>query len=199
MPSGADEPWPFAERPSAPQAIQPVPATGRTGVRGARLIVGLPGLGWRGDLRGDDPVVQGSRTYVPVMTEAEWYRAEAEQIEVFAPLVPVERVWVESVVEDGGAGQPPPADVVSRLVSLDIPPRREPVPVIDAGALTGRRLARVDGERVGRDLRAVTELHTGVDGDICVRVARELDWYRWAWSGVAPKTMEVPVHVLWAE
>jgi len=70
-------------------------------LRGRRVIIGLPGHGWRGDLRADEKVVQGSRTYVPVMSEGEWYRAEAEQTEVFAPLVPVERVWVE---EYGMAG-----------------------------------------------------------------------------------------------
>jgi hypothetical protein len=50
-----------------------------------------------------------------------------------------------------------------------------------------------------RDLRAVTELHSSADGDICVRVTTELEWYRWAWSGKTPKTLEVPVHVLWIE
>jgi hypothetical protein len=66
-------------------------------------------------------VVQGSRTYVPVMVESEWYRAEAEQTEVFAPLVPIERVWVE---EFGIAGSLRPTRHTSRLVSLDEPPRR---------------------------------------------------------------------------
>ena len=74
---------------------------GRAACAAAGCSIGLPGLGWRGDLRADEKVVQGSRTYVPVMPEHEWYRAEAEQIEVFAPLVPVERVWVE---ETGMAG-----------------------------------------------------------------------------------------------
>ena len=50
-----------------------------------------------------------------------------------------------------------------------------------------------------RDLRAVTEPHTTADGDICVRVSSELDWYRWAWSGQPPKTLAVPVHLLWVE
>jgi hypothetical protein len=191
----ADQPgWP----PAPPGALVAVPAAGRGDLRGRRVLVGLPGLGWRGDLRGDDTVVQGSRTYVPVLPEAEWYRSEAEQVEVFAPLVPVDRVWLESV-ERGGPAAGRPADVVSRLVSLDTPPRREPIAVIDAGPLTGRRVVQlVDGvER--RDLRAVTELHTGADGDICVRVTTELEWYRWGWSGKAPKTLEVPVHLLWAE
>jgi hypothetical protein len=191
----ADQPdWP----PSPPRAIVPVPAAGRRDLRGRRVLVGLAGHGWRADLRGDDTVVQGSRTYVPVLPEAEWYRAEAEQTEVFAPLMPVDRVWLETV-DPAPSRAARPTDVVSRLVSLDEPPAREPVPVIDAGTLTGRRVVQLSSGAERRDLRAVTELHTGADGDICVRVTTELEWYRWAWSGKAPKTLEVPVHVLWVE
>lgn len=196
-------PDPFADHPDwappTPAAIVPVPAVGRNDLRGLRVLVGLPGHGWRGDLRGDDTVVQGSRTYVPVLPEAEWYRAEVEQIEVFAPLVPVDRVWVEAVDATGTHRTTRPADVVSRLVSLDTPPRREPVAVIDAGQLTGRRVVRMLDGAEQRDLRAVTELHTSADGDICVKVVTELEWYRWAWNGAAPTTIEVPVHLLWIE
>jgi hypothetical protein len=132
------------------------------------------------------------------MPEGEWYRAEAEQTEVFAPLVPMERVWVEEYGLSGitTAG----TDALSRLVSLDEPPRRSPVPALDADSLTGRRVVQLredGGER--RNLRAVTELHTNDAGDICARVAAELDWYRWAWSGRMPRTLEVPVHLLWVE
>jgi hypothetical protein len=167
-------------------------------LRGRRVLIGLPGHGWRGDLRADEKVVQGSRTYVPVMPEAEWYRAESEQTEVFAPLVAVERVWVE---EYGMAATIKPAgDVMSRLVSLDEPPRRSAVSALDADVLTGRRVVHLlDNGDERRDLRAVTELHTSDDGDICAQVAIELDWYRWGWSGRSPRTLEVPVHQLWVE
>ena len=195
-------PDPFAGHsewaPEPPRPIAPTPATMSGQLRGRRVVIGLPGHGWRGDLRADEKVVQGSRTYVPVMPEAEWYRAEAEQTEVFAPLVPVERVWVEEYGMVGGIASS--ADVMSRLVSLDEPPRRAPVAALDAGSFTGRRIVQLledGGER--RDLRAVTELHTNQDGDICARVATELDWYRWGWSGRAPRTLEVPVHLLWIE
>jgi hypothetical protein len=195
-------PDPFAGHPGwapeQPRPVVPTPATMAGQLRGRRVLIGLPGHGWRADLRADEKVVQGSRTYVPVMPEAEWYRAEAEQTEVFAPLVPVERVWAE---EYGMAGTATPTDdVMSRLVSLDEPPRRNPVAALDADRLTGRRVVQMledGGER--RDLRAVTELHTSDDGDICARVTTELDWYRWAWSGRTPRTMEVPVHLLWIE
>jgi hypothetical protein len=167
-------------------------------LRGRRVLIGLPGYGWRADLRADEKVIQGSRTYVPVMPEAEWYRAEAEQTEVFAPLVPVERVWLE---EYGMAAlSSPNRDMTWRLVSLDEPPRQVPLAAIDAGPIMGRRVVRLledGGER--RDLRAVTELHTNESGDVCARVAAELDWYRWAWSGRAPSTLEVPAHLLWVE
>ena len=110
-----------AER--TPAGIELVPAASVRDLRGRRAMVGLPGLGWRGDLRVDDAVVQASRTYVPVLPEQEWYRAEAEQTEVFAPLVPIERVWVEQTsskltLPEGGS------DLVARLVSLDAPPSR---------------------------------------------------------------------------
>jgi hypothetical protein len=193
---------PFAGLPEwarqRPRPIAPTPAVMAGALRGRRVLIGLPGLGWRGDLRADEKVVQGSRTYVPVMPEAEWYRAEAEKTEVFAPLVTVERVWLE---EEGLAGtETPTNDVVSRLVSLDEPPRRNAVSALDADSLTGRRVVRVleDGGEE-RDLRAVTELHTSDDGDICGRVATELDWYRWGWSGRVPRTLEIPVHLLWVE
>ena len=194
-------PDPFGGHPGwtsePPRPIAPTPASMAGELRGRRAIIGLPGFGWRGDLRADEKVVQGSRTYVPVMPEAEWYRAEAEQTEVFAPLVPVERVWVE---EYGLSGTAPRTDMASRLVSLDEPPRRNPTPALDADSLTGRRVVelREDGSE-RRDLRAVTELHTSDSGEVCARVASELDWYRWGWSGRAPSTLEVPVHLLWVE
>ena len=182
--------------PATPQAITPVAATGRTDLRGKRVVVGLPGTGWRTDLRADTPVNQASRTWVPVLTEHDWYRAEAEQTEVFAPLIPIERVWLELPVPASGQH---PQDLFSRLVSMDAPPRREPVPVRECPSVTGRRLVWVepDGER--RDLRAVSEVYQNNDGDVCVRVAKELDWYRWAWAGQAPPTIEVPVFLLWME
>jgi hypothetical protein len=184
-----------------PGAVLPVAASPHGDLRGRRVIIGLPGFGWRGDLRADSVVVQGSRTYVPVLVEQEWYRAESEEVEVFAPLVPIERVWVETVAN---APEPGPADLVSRLVSLDAPPARNPLPAREASPLTGHRVVRVPapGDKTGgdrRDLRAVTEPYVNAEGDICVRVAKELDWYRWAWSGQTPKTLEVAVHLLWLE
>jgi hypothetical protein len=200
--TGEPQPDPFAGHPDwqldPPRPLVPTPATMTGQLRGRRVLIGLPGHGWRSDLRADEKVVQGSRTYVPVMSEGEWYRAEAEQTEIFAPLVPVERVWVE---EYGVAGISLPADdIASRLVSLDEPARRTPVPALDAPSLSGRRVVRLrDNGSEERELRAVTELHTNAQGDICARVTTELDWYRWGWSGHAPRTLEVLVHRLWVE
>ncbi|MFV2099503.1 hypothetical protein [Micromonospora sp. LOL_024] len=192
-------PDPFADQPDwspqPPRPIEIVPAVGRVELRGQRVLVGLPGLGWRADLRADDRVVQNSRTYVPVIAEHEWYRAESEQVELFAPLVPVERVWVETV----GRRSTPTPDGGLRLVSLDAPAHPAPTPVFEAGSVTGRRVVQMDGPVEHRDLRAVTETYSGTEGDICVRVAPELEWYRWAWRGQAPTTLEVPVHLLWVE
>lgn len=184
--------------PQPPRPVQPVPAAGRDDLRGRRVLVGMPGLGWRGDLRADAAVVQGARTYVPVLTEQEWYRAELEEMETFAPLVPVDRVWLEDYGKPV-ATEDVPGDLFERLVSLDTPALRYPVSARLAPALSGRRVVRVDETGEHRDLRAVTEPHQGSEGDICVRVSRERDWYKWAWTGQLPKTLEVPVYLLWLE
>jgi hypothetical protein len=174
----------------------PVPAYGRRDLRGSRVIIGVPGVGWRGDLRADAPVVQGSRTFIPILSEQEWYRAEAEQTEVFAPLVPVERVWLETITS-----LPPDSESIA---SLDAPAPRFPVPAGEVANLTGKRLVQPPGpdQKAAidrRDIRAVTEAYADARGGVSVRVAAELDWYRWAWSGKAPKTLEVELGQLWVE
>ena len=184
--------------PDPPRAIVPLPAAGRDDLRGKRILVGLPGLGWRGDLRADAALVQGARTYVPVLTELEWYRAELEQMETFAPLVPVDRVWVE-IPTGKPAGDDGTADLFDRLVTLDSPAPRYPVSARLATGLTGRRVVRMRPSGEQRDLRAVTEPYQNTEGDVCIRVSRERDWYQWAWSGKTPNTMEVPVYLVWVE
>jgi hypothetical protein len=185
--------------PRPPRTITPVPATGRTDLRGTRVLVGQPGLGWRGDLRADAAVTQGSRTYIPVLTEQEWYRAEVEQLETFAPLIPIDRVWVEILGESEPEDSARWKDLFTRLASLDEPARRQPISARVVVSMTGRRVVRVrpDGEQ--RDLRAVTEPYQNAASDICVRVASELDWYRWGWTGQVPRSREVPVYLLWVE
>jgi hypothetical protein len=190
--------WPADQfRARTPLPVVPVPAYGRRDLRGSRVIIGVPGIGWRGDLRADAPVVQGSRTFIPVLSEHEWYRAEAEETEVFAPLVPVERVWLETIAALPGDPEQP-------IASLDAPPPRYPVPAGDVTSLVGRRLVQPSGPEQKaavdrRDLRAVTEAYADARGGVSVRVAAELDWYRWAWSGKAPKTLEVDLGHLWVE
>ncbi len=115
-----------------PAPIVPRPAASVGDLRGRRLIVGLPGLGWRADLRGDAPVIQGSRTYVPVLTEHEWYRAESEQVEVFAPLVPIERVWVETI--GSTVDEEPPTAARSAETSA---PSQRPTPAAVATSAYG--------------------------------------------------------------
>ena len=194
-------PDPFAGQsawtPRPPRGIVPVPAAAPPHLRGKRVITGLPGFGWRADLRADNRVVQGSRTYVPVIPEQEWYRAEAEQIEVFAPLVPAERVWVEEVGEHGGRSRPGPCGAPAQSRSTRLPPSAD-----------SRVLCRVGDRAPGgadvegaeqRDLRAVTEAYTGADGDICVRVAPSWTGTAGPGRGQPPKTLEVPVHELWVE
>jgi hypothetical protein len=182
----------------SPDPISPVPATMIAGLRGRRVLIGLPGYGWRGDLRADEKVIQGSRTYIPVMPESEWYRAESEQTEVFAALIPIDRVWVEDL------GVAATLDTVTpdrpQLVSLDQPPRRLPQRATLARSLAGQRIVRLltDGDEQ-RDLRATTELYTSENGEICARIAVEVEWYRWSWSGRTPPTLETSADFLWVE
>ncbi|MFX0591303.1 hypothetical protein [Melissospora conviva] len=192
-------PDPFAGEPAwvprRPRPVRLVPAVGRSDLRGRRVVAGLPGFGWRTDLRADEPIVRNSRTFIPVLPEQEWYRAEAEQVEVFAPLMPVDRIWVETLGEPEVTGSVPP----EKLVSLDLPAHRPPTAVVEADSLCGRRVVQMADGAERRDLRAVTETYAADGGDICVRVTAELDWYRWAWRGQVPATREVPVHLLWVE
>ena len=101
----------------------------------------------------------------------------------------------ESETEDSARWK----DLFNRLVSLDAPAPRQPVSARVAMSLTGRRVVRVSPTGEHRDLRAVTEPYQNAASDICVRVSTELDWYRWGWTGQPPRSMEVPVYLLWIE
>lgn len=174
-----------------PAPIIPTPAAQFTRLRGRRVIVGVPGTGFRCDLRADDPVLRDGRTYVPVLSEQDYYRAEIDEIEAIAPLVPIDRVWVEHVPDGPPVGLPPGA--------LDAPPRCEPVPVAEAPSVLGRRLVQAVPDGFIRDLRAVSQLYLVGSGRAVVRLCAEHEWYRWALAGTAPATVEVAAHDLWTE
>ncbi|MBX6724294.1 MAG: hypothetical protein IRY92_13845 [Dactylosporangium sp.] len=174
---------------TAPPPLVPVPAARYTRVRGRRVIIGVPGVGFRGDLRADDPVVQGSRTFVPVLTEQEYYRAELHHIEAFAILVPVDRVWVE---------EPGPA-AADHLQPLDAPPIQWPRAAKAGEHLLGRRVVRSVPDGFVRDLRALSNSHTSHTGVESVRVCAESAWYAWALDGTPPSSMEIPTDQLWIE
>ena len=175
--------------PSGPPAIIPVPAARYTQLRGRRVIIGVPGVGFRGDLRADDAVVQGSRTFVPVLTEQEYYRAELHRIEAFAILIPIDRVWVEE----------PGARTGDQLQPLDAPPVRLARPARSGEPLLGRRLVRAVPDGFIRDLRAITEPYTSHTGVASAYVCTESTWYVWALDGSAPRPAEVALDELWVE
>jgi hypothetical protein len=176
---------------SAPGPVVPTPAAQFARLRGRRVVVGVPGLGFRSELRADDPVVHDGRTFVPVLTEQDYYRAEIEEIEAIAPLVPVERVWVEHVPESLPVALPAGA--------LDAPPWSRPTPVASAVAILGRRLVQAVPDGFVRDLRAVSQVYVIGTGHAVVRLCGEPEWYRWAVAGTPPSTMEVAVDLLWTE
>lgn len=176
-------------QPAAPPPVVPVPAARYSQVRGRRVVIGVPGVGFRGDLRADNAVVHGSRTFVPVLTEQEYYRAELHHIEAFAILVPVDRVWVE----EPGA---PPGD---QLQALDVPPVRAAQPAAAATPLLGRRVVRSVADGHVRDLRALSDVYTSHTGVASVRVCAESAWYAWALDGAPPPVIEIAVNELWVE
>jgi hypothetical protein len=194
--------WAAQWRPGAaslpPAPIVPVAALNVAVLRGARVIVGLPGHGWRGDLRADNLITQGAHSVVPVLVEAEWYRAELEQLEVFASLVPAERVWVETHGELAG-GAIPAGDADLTLTTLDVPPIRIARCAREVPFLTGRRVALTSIDGVERDLRAVTEPYAAGPDRVEVRIAREGEWYRWAANGKIPATRAVDATEVWVE
>ncbi len=177
-----------------PAPVVPVPAVRMTALRGRRVLVGTPGLGWRGDLRADDSVVHGSRTYVPVLTEQDYYRAETEQLEVFAPLVPIDRVWVEDTPPDVAPLYPQ-----RQPATLDAPPPRDPVRPEEADRIIGRRVVQLVPDGEVRDLRAVTDVYLTDAGALCVGICTEAEWYRWALVGTLPEPAELPTDVVWLE
>lgn len=188
--------WRTPPAPIVPVPAMTVLASGGM-LRGARVLIGLPGHGWRDGMRADDAIRKGARTLVPVLPESEWYRAERDRTEVVAALVPIERVWVETI---HSASEPPLSSLDDpALVSLDSPPHRPALPTEGAGQLTGRRLVHTGEDGETRGLRAVTEVHRGADGISQVRVTSEVDWYGWAATGRAPATKALPANELWLE
>lgn len=188
--------------PTEPAPVVPVPASEVSRLRGKRVVTGHAKHGWRYDLRADDPVDNNGAQLVPVLLEADYYRAEIDQVEVFAPLIPMDRVWIEEVADatpSTPTAAPTPTDLLSRLVTLDAPPSRPPVPARDVLGLAGRRVVVVSPATARRDLRATTEPYQNPDGTICVRICDEPDWYRWAFTGQPAPGTEVPVYLIWAE
>ena len=185
--------------PAAPAPVMPVPAAQAGPLRGRRVVTGGAAHGWRYDLRADDAVERDGRQLVPVLAEYEYYRAELDHVEVFAPLVPAGQVWVERIA----AGTAEPAagaeNLLARLVTLDTPPVRHPVPAREIADITGRRVVVVSPSRERRDLRATSQFYENGDHTICIRVCPEPDWYRWAFTGAPARSVEVPVYLVWAE
>jgi hypothetical protein len=142
-------------------------------------------------MRSDDSVQQQGRTYVPVLSEFDYYRAEANGVEAFAMLVPIDRVWVESLGTETG-----PSHAVT---ALDAPGPRVAIPVTTAGDVLGRRLIQAVPDGYARDIRAATSVYTNGHGNACVRVCAESAWYQWAFSGELPRTTEVAAADLWTE
>jgi hypothetical protein len=150
-------------------------------------------------MRADALMKQGARTFVPVIPEADWYRAERDRVEVVAALIPVERVWIETLSTADAGNDPVPLADAPQLVSLDSPPTRAALPLDGAAQVMGRRLVHTGRDGETRALRAASEAHRGADGTPQVLVVTESDWYAWAATGKVPAARALPVAELWLE
>jgi len=189
---------PRYEFPDPPPPLDAVPAVQCFDMRGARVIVGTPGQGWRTDLRADDPLMRGGKLLVPVLSESDYYRSQDDGTEAMAALHPVEAVWVEKP-DDTAERRTAAPHLFERLVDIECPPKRWPVPASDVHGLTGRRVWLWRSGEFGTDLRCVSEAFENSDGDIAVKVATERDWYRWARTGKSPTVEEALIHLTWLE
>lgn len=184
--------------PDPPPPLVPRPAVKCFDMRGTRVIVGLPGAGWQYDLRADDPVMRKGQLVVPVLAEGDYYRAQDENTEALAALYPADQVWVETRAEsheDATVGR----HLFERLVDVDQPQPRRPVPASEVHGLTGRRVWHWVGGRFAEDVRCVSEAYENDDGDIGVRLCGEREWYRWTRTGTMPATSEALIHLVWVQ
>nr|BFF23365.1 hypothetical protein GCM10025732_13300 [Glycomyces mayteni] len=182
--------------PDPPPALVPVPAGRAFDLHSSRVLTGSPGCGWVFDLRADDPVTRDGTLLVPLISEADYYRAVDGDGDAYASLVPAEDVWVQR--PEPGTGAPRPGYLIERLSDPDAPPVRRPYPASDVPNLIGRRVWNWTDGVFRDDFRCVSEPFE-TDGDFCVRVVEERAWYRWRRSGQIPKAQDAFIHHLWTQ
>ncbi|WP_460496594.1 hypothetical protein [Glycomyces tarimensis] len=186
------------EVPDPPPVLMPVPAVRAFDMHSARVVAGSAGCGWQFDLRADDPVTRDGMLLVPVITEADYYRAVDGDGDAYASLVPAEDVWVQRPDPNPETSTPPPGYLIDRLTDPDAPPVRKPLPASDVPGLVGRRVWYWRAGEFRDDFRCVSEPFE-IDGDFCVRVVEEAAWYRWRRSGQPPKAHDAFIHHLWTQ
>ena len=122
--------------------------------------------------------------YVPVLTEQDYYRAEIEEIEAFAPLVPIDRVWVEHAPDSGRNPRHRPARWTLRRGASPDPPWRH-------HAVLGRRVVQAvpDGTSA-TSVPSPRSTASAASAWSCGSAA-STSGTRWALTGAAPSTMEV--------
>lgn len=172
-----------------PPPIVAVPASTFADLRGRRVIVGGTGGVFRTDLRADNAIVQRGRTLVPVLAEHDYYRAELQQVHVFAALVPLDQVWVED----------PRTAIHQSDIPQSGPPARLPIEVRHAGPIIGRRIVRAVPDGYVRDLRATSEVSQDPSGRELVQTSAESDWYAWGFTGRQAPSEPAEAECLWVE
>lgn len=184
--------------PDPPPVLVPAAAVRVFDLHSARVVIGAPGFGWRFDMRADDPVTREGKLLVPVISEADYYKAVDGDGDAFATLTPADEVWVQRAEPNPDTAPPPPGYLIDRLSDPDAPPVRKPFPASDVPGLVGRRVWYWRAGEFRDDFRCVSEPFE-TDGDVCVRVAEEAAWYRWQRNGQPPKAHDAYIHHLWTQ
>ncbi|WP_100448697.1 hypothetical protein [Glycomyces xiaoerkulensis] len=184
--------------PEPPPVLVPVPAVRVFDLHSRRVVCGAAGSGWRFDLRADDPVDRDGAMLVPVISEADYYRAVDGDGDAYGTLVHADEVWVQRADPNPAPSTPPPGYLIDRLSDPDAPPVRRPLAASDVPDLMGRRVWYWTGREFRDDFRCVSEPFE-TSGDFCVRVAEEAGWYRWQRTGRPPKPVDAFIQHLWTQ
>lgn len=196
-----------------PPPLVALPAAAAPEVADKRVLVGDPSTGWYPARAAHGLIVRGGRTFVPVLGEAEFWRARIHpNIDVPTHGEHIDRVWVEHYLPQHSVARPEDdvdeatvqaamdfeAELGSIAHGLDSPPPRLPMPASRAGRLIGRCVTLgVPGEREWQARIATSEPHLAKDGSIQILLTRERPWWTWTLTGAAPDVQPAKLEDVW--
>ena len=86
-----------------------------------------------------------------------------------------------------------------RYPYFGVPPPRQPQPADSVPALRGKRVVLSTPDGFVHDMRAVSQARADRHGHLVVDVASEEDYFRWMFTGEAPRAETYPARLVWVE